>query len=155
MEWMHDSISWLTQVAVPTLFAMNVVANTVPVPGWPLPVAAGFMLGFLPGLALIFVSQMLGATAAFYLARTVLRKRMKKIVAHHEKLKAVDNAILEEGWKVVMLIQMTPLVPLGLQNYVLGMSKVKLRSFVAGTALGALPSMVFNVALGSTGRFIV
>ena len=154
MELMEQWISELAGVALPVLFAVNVLANAVPMPGWPISVAAGFVLGFARGFALIFVSQMLGSTAGFYLARTVLRKRMKKIVDRHKKLKAVDHAMLDEGWKAVMLFQMMPLVPFGLQTFVLGMSKVKLPAFLIGTALGALPSIVFYVALGSTGRLL-
>jgi len=154
MDLMHDWLTGLTHVTWPMLFLVNYVANALPMPGWPIPVAAGFVLEFGWGLALVFCSQMLGATTAFYLARTILRERIRKIVNRFERLKAIDHAMREEGWRAVMLLQLTPMVPFGLQNYLLGMSKVKLESFVTGTALGTLPSMMFYVGLGSTGRFL-
>jgi uncharacterized membrane protein YdjX (TVP38/TMEM64 family) len=83
-----------------------------------------------------------------------LRKHIKGIIDRHRKLKAVDVAMVEEGWKAVMLLQLTPLVPLGLQNYFLGVSRVKLGSFAIGTAIGSIPAGVFYVALGSTGRYL-
>ena len=153
-DWLQDLALRLGSFEAPLLFAINFVASTFPLPGWPISVGAGLVLGFLRGFALIFVSNLAGACCAFMLARHVLRKHIKKIVDRHRKLKAVDLAMVEEGWKAVTLFQLTPLVPLGLQNYFLGMSRVKFAAFVIGTAIGSIPSGVFYVALGSTGRYL-
>ena len=153
-DWLQDLATRLGSFEAPLLFAINFVASTFPLPGWPISVGAGLVLGFVRGFALIFTSNLAGACCAFVLARHVLRKRIKKIVDRHRKLKAVDLAMVEEGWKAVMLFQLTPLVPLGLQNYFLGMTRVKFRAFVIGTAIGTIPSGAFYVALGSTGRYL-
>ena len=153
-DWLRDLTLRLGHFEAPLLFAINFFASTFPLPGWPIGVAAGLVVGFPRGFALIFSSNLAGATCAFLLARHVLRKRIKKVVDRNEKLKAVDLAMLEEGWKAVMLFQLTPFVPLGLQNYFLGMSRVRLRDFVMGTAIGSIPAGLFYVALGSTGRYL-
>ena len=153
-DWLRDLALRLGGFEAPLLFAINFIASTFPLPGWPISVAAGLVLGFARGFALIFVSNLAGACCAFLLARHVLGKRIKAIVDRHRRLKAVDLAMVDEGWKAVALFQLTPLVPLGLQNYFLGMSRVKLASFAIGTAIGSIPSGVFYVALGSTGRYL-
>lgn len=153
-DWLQDLALRLGSFEAPLLFAFNFIASTFPLPGWPISFAAGLVLGFLRGFALIFISNLAGACCAFLLARHVLRRHIKKIIDRHRKLKAVDTAMVEEGWKAVMLFQLTPLVPLGLQNYFLGMSRVKLGSFAVGTAIGSIPSGLFYVALGSTGRYL-
>jgi uncharacterized membrane protein YdjX (TVP38/TMEM64 family) len=153
-DWLQDLALRLGSFEAPLLFAINFIASTFPLPGWPISVGAGLVLGFLRGFALIFVSNLAGACCAFLLARHVLRRHIKKIIDRHRKLKAVDVAMVEEGWKAVALLQLTPLVPLGLQNYFLGMSRVKLGSFAIGTAIGSIPSGAFYVAIGSTGRYL-
>lgn len=92
------------------------------------------------------------ATTAFLLGRHVLRERARKMFARHKVLKAVDKAVRKEGWKVIALLRLSPLVPFGIQNYFFGVTSVKLVHFVAATALGIMPATLLYLFLGATGR---
>ena len=41
------------------------------------------------------------------------------------KFKAVDQAIETEGWKIVFLIRLSPVLPFNVMNYALGLTGVK------------------------------
>ena len=70
-------------------------------------------------------------------------------------LKAVNRSLSKEGWKVVALARLSPLVPFGLQNYLFGTTKVRLQAYAAASALGILPGTIVAVFLGATGRALL
>ena len=60
----------------------------------------------------------------------------------------MDNAIAEEGLKLIFLIRLSPAFPFNLLNYALGLTKVSLRDYVIGTT-GIIPGTIMYVYLGS------
>ena len=54
-----------------------------------------------------------------------------------------------EGWKIVALLRLSPVVPFNLLNYAFGVTRVRLRDYVLASWAGMLPGMVLYVYLGS------
>ena len=154
MEWLQAFSDRATEYGVLAFVLLYLVAATLPIPRWPLTVAAGAMFGFVGGVAVALIVSFLGAASAFFISRYLLRHSVEKLIARRPKLKAVDDAMREGGWKAVALLQMSPAVPFGLQNYFLGASKVKLRSYLIGTACTGLPSTLIYVGAGAGGRML-
>jgi uncharacterized membrane protein YdjX (TVP38/TMEM64 family) len=115
-------------------------------------VTAGAVFGMGLGFAVVIASALTSATTAFLLGRHVLRDRARRRFAHHKVLNAADKAVRKEGWKVVALLRLSPLVPFGLQNYFFGVTSVKLIHFMAATAFGIMPATLLYLFLGATGR---
>ena len=61
---------------------------------------------------------------------------------------ALDNAIAEEGLKLIFLIRLSPAFPFNLLNYALGLTKVSLKDYIIGTT-GIIPGTIMYVYLGS------
>lgn len=154
IDWMQGIADHIAGIGVPLFLVFWLLVNMLPVPSWPFTVAAGALFGFGKGVALALAVSFLGSVGAFLLSRYVLRHEVQKIVERHPKLTAVDEAIREGGWKAVALMQMSPAVPFGLQNYFLGASKVKLGSYLRGTAICGIPSSIAYVGLGAGSRMI-
>jgi len=154
MEWANGIVEQVTDLGVPAFLVACLLANMLPVPSWPFTVAAGAWFGFARGVALALAMNFAGSVCAFLLSRYVFKGSVQKLVTRHPKLKAVDSAMREGGWKAVWLLQMSPAVPFGLQNYFLGASKVTLRSYLRGTAISGLPSAVMYVGIGAGARFV-
>ena len=91
---------------------------------------------------------MLGATAAFLIGRFVARDWIAKKVAGNKFFNSLDNAIAEEGLKLIFLIRLSPAFPFNLLNYALGLTKVTLKDYVLGTT-GIIPGTIMYVYLGS------
>jgi uncharacterized membrane protein YdjX (TVP38/TMEM64 family) len=67
-------------------------------------------------------------------------------------LEAVDKAVKDEGWKVVFLLRLSPLVPFNLQNYFFGATDVGTLAYVVATFFGIMPGTARYIYLGSLGH---
>ena len=74
------------------------------------------------------------------------------IIANRPGLRAVDRAVADEGWRVIALLRLSPLVPFNLQNYACGASSVAFWPYVAATGVGIAPGCALYVYLGVIGR---
>jgi uncharacterized membrane protein YdjX (TVP38/TMEM64 family) len=132
------------------LFVLVYVLSTIAlIPGSILTLAAGFAYGPLWGLAIVSPASVAGATAAFVLGRTLLRKWVERKMRTSPKARAIDAAVEREGFKLVLLLRLSPLIPFDILNYVLSLSKLRLRTYVLASFLGMLPGTALYVYLGS------
>jgi uncharacterized membrane protein YdjX (TVP38/TMEM64 family) len=133
------------------VFAALFVATTlVLAPDWPLSIAAGFVYGFW-ALPIVLVAATGAATLSFLAARYLLRDRVRAFLAGRPRLIAIDQAVAEEGWRIVALLRLSPAVPFNLQNYLFGATAVPLSHYVAATAIGIVPGSLLYVYLGVLG----
>ncbi len=98
--------------------------------------AAGFLFGIVWGTIAALFGATLGATLAFLLARGVLRPWIERRFATHPKFRAIDRAIADQGFKVVLLTRLCSLLPFNLTSYVFGLTKVSLGRYILATVLG-------------------
>ena len=84
-------------------------------------------------------------------ARYLVRDRIKGMIEKRPKFQAVDKAVTEEGWKVVLLLRLSPLVPFNLQNYFFGITQIKFWHYVLATFVGIIPGVMLYLYLGAIG----
>jgi uncharacterized membrane protein YdjX (TVP38/TMEM64 family) len=130
---------------------LYVAAVIVLAPAEIMSIAGGLIFG-LWGIPLVIVSATIGATAAFLISRYFLRAKVGEIAQRYPVFAAIDRAISEEGWKLVLLLRLNPLVPFNLQNYAFGATDIALRSYAAATFFGIMPGAAVYVYLGTLGR---
>jgi uncharacterized membrane protein YdjX (TVP38/TMEM64 family) len=130
-------------------FLAYVVATVAFLPGSILTLAAGFAYGPLWGLAIVSPASVAGATAAFLLGRTLLRDWAIRKTRGSPQLRAIERAVEHEGFKLILLLRLSPLIPFNVLNYALSLSNVRLATYVAASAIGMLPATVLYVYLGS------
>jgi uncharacterized membrane protein YdjX (TVP38/TMEM64 family) len=130
------------------LFVLCVVAL---VPGSALSVAAGLTYG-LWGVPLAIGGATLGGVIAFLIARHFARDRVAAWLLVHPHIEAVAEAVDEEGWRVVALVRLSPLLPFNMQNYLFGITRIPFGQYVVATLLGIAPGTAFDVYLGSLGN---
>jgi len=144
VEW----INGLGAIA-PLVFILAYIVITVAfLPASVVTLAAGFVFGVVKGSILVFIGAMLGATAAFLVGRFFARDWIAKKIAGNRFFNSLDNAIAEEGLKLIFLIRLSPAFPFNLLNYALGLTKVSLPDYVLGTT-GIIPGTIMYVYLGS------
>ena len=136
-------------VGVVMFVAVYIAATVAFLPGSILTLAAGFAYGPVWGLAIAWSSAVAGATAAFLLGRTLLRDWAARKVSGSAWARAIETAVDREGFKLVLLLRLSPLVPFNLLNYVLSLSNVRLRTYVAASAVGMVPGGALYAYLGS------
>ena len=138
-------------VLAPLAYALvYVVATLLLIPGSVLTLGAAPLFGFWQGLLIVIVSANLAAFCAFLLARTALRQRVAQWASTHPKFAALDRAIGQDGFKMVLLSRLSPAFPFTLLNYLLGVTNVSPGAYVLANLLGMLPGTFLYVYLGAT-----
>ncbi|XP_062073142.1 uncharacterized protein LOC133777511 [Humulus lupulus] len=125
------------------------------IPAIPLTMSAGLLFGSFIGTIIVSISGTLAASVAFLIARYFARERILKLVEGNKKFLAIDKAIGEDGFRVVTLLRLSPLLPFSLGNYLYGLTSVKFVPYVLGSWLGMLPGTWAYVSAGAFGRAII
>ena len=132
------------------LFAAAYVISTVALlPGSLLTVAAGFAYGPVWGLLLASPASVAGATCAFLLGRTLLRGWAERTVGASDRMRAIDRAVGAEGFRIVLLLRLSPLFPFNVLNYALSLTTIPTGAYVLASFVGMLPATALFVYLGS------
>jgi len=152
--WLQGYAAWIEGMGAWGVLIYGLAyaaALVVLLPAAPFTIGAGLIYGFW-GFPLALLSATLGASLAFLVSRHVVRSRIARVIAGRRTLKAVDRAVAIEGWRVVGLLRLSPLVPFNLQNYALGATSVGFWPYVAATAVGTAPGCLLYVYLGVIGK---
>src|ERR1019366_7746970 len=63
-----------------------------------------------------------GATASFCLSRFCFGDTLEDWLTERPTFNAAKKAVDEEGWRIQLLLRLSPVVPFGLLNYLLGLT---------------------------------
>ena len=111
-------------------------------------IAAGAVFGLEVGFLVAALSTLAGAALAFALSRSMFRPAIACRLSRSPRLARIDRAVDRDGWKLVFLLRMSPVMPFAATSYLLGLSAVSQRNYLLGT-LGALPALGGYVLVGS------
>ncbi len=137
----------------PLVFAAAyAVATVLFIPGSVLTLAAGAVLGLFWGTVAVSVGSTTGAALAFLIARYFARQRIEALTQRDPRFAAIDRAIGEQGWKIVALLRLSPLVPFNLSNYFYGLTAVRFWPYVLASWISMLPGTFMYVYIGYIGR---
>lgn len=128
---------------------LYIVATVLALPGSILTLGGGAIFGLGLGFVLVSAGSTLGATAAFLVGRYLAREWVAKRVRNSARFKAVDDAVAQEGWKIVFLTRLSPIIPFNLQNYAYGLTKVDVWHYMLASWVGMMPGTLMYVYLGS------
>lgn len=111
----------------------------------------GYTFGPFLGTGLDIVGAGSGAVLAFLIARYLGREKMERFIKG-KKIERFDQTIQNNGFMVVLYLRLIPLIPFDSINYSLGLSSVKLKSYMAATYLGIIPGAFVLNYIGSSLR---
>ncbi|HEX4200677.1 MAG TPA: VTT domain-containing protein [Chthoniobacterales bacterium] len=146
--------AWLGGLGVigAALFAVVIALSSLCLlPASPFIIAAAAVFGFSLGLLTSAVGIILGAASGYFLSRLFLRKDVADHLKSRPTFKAIDQAIAEEGWKIVLLLRLCP-IPFGLANYLYGLTAIPFVPYLTTSFLGAVPGLILFCHLGSAGK---
>lgn len=133
----------------PIVFILGYAVATVAfIPGSALTVAAGAIFGVVEGTIYTLVGATIGASAAFLLARYVARGAIERRISGNPRFAAIDKAVGREGFKIVALLRLSPVLPFNLLNYALGLTRVRFLHYLAAS-VAMLPGTLLYVYSGA------
>jgi uncharacterized membrane protein YdjX (TVP38/TMEM64 family) len=137
-------------VAAPIVFALAWAGLTPALcSGTVFALAAGLAFGMPLGSLTGIVGATLGAIASFLIARRIAPDSVRELGG--ERIRRVQDRLERRGLLAVICARAAPGVPATLLNYACGLSRIRLRDFVAGSAIGGAPRIVAYVSLGASG----
>jgi uncharacterized membrane protein YdjX (TVP38/TMEM64 family) len=138
----------LGSVGVIAFVVVYNVATVLLIPASLLTLGGGALYGVVWGSVYVIVASMLGAIIAFAIGRYCARNWVCQQIQAHPKFKLIDQAVAQDGMKIVLLTRLSPLFPFNLLNYVFGITCIPLKDYVFGS-VGIIPGTVMYVYIGS------
>lgn len=135
-----------------SMIAVYIVACVLFIPGSILTIGAGFIFGIPLGVATVSIGSTLGAGAAFLFSRTLLRGFLRRKIESNCRFLALDEAVREHGFKIVLLTRLSPVLPFNLLNFAFGVTSVSFRDYMVASWIGMLPGAVLYVYIGSAAK---
>lgn len=152
---MRQFNAWIEGLGTTGIFLYIAVYALVAVllgPSWLMTIGAGFIFGLLRGAAIVWAGAVIGAALAFLIARHVARERVAKWARKNARFSAIDRAIARKGWKIVLLLRLSPLVPYTISNYLYGLTAIRFLPYLLASAVGMIPLVFLYTYVGVAGR---
>jgi uncharacterized membrane protein YdjX (TVP38/TMEM64 family) len=112
-----------------------------------LAIAGGLIFGLVQGSLYIMIGALLGASLSFFLARFYADWLRKKLQG--EKFLNIDKSVKQNGFIIIFLLRLIPLVPFDIISYSAGFSSIRYKDFILATLLGIIPGVVVYANIGA------
>ncbi len=117
------------------------------VPGTLLTALGAAIFGAYWGFLYVWIGAMAGATAAFWIGRTLGREFAASLIG--DRLRKYDDAIERNGFATVLYLRLV-YFPFTAMNFGMGLTKVRFWDYFWGTGLGILVgTFIFTFFVGS------
>lgn len=153
-QWLGPVRDWTAQFGAKSavMLALGIMVLTaVGMPGSVMAIVAGLSLGMGMGMLAAWCGLAAGSCCCFLLSRWIFGSQVNSFVESRPRLVAVREAVGQRGWWVLLMVRLTPLVPLVVTNYLAGVSGVRFLHAALATGLGILPATLVYVGLGAAG----
>lgn len=122
-----------------------------------MPLGAGFVFSSAFGLGLgvclgtfaVFVGASAGALVAFLLGRYLFRDSVSGLSKKYRIFEALDVALAEKGFRIMLLLRLSPIIPFNFLNYIAGVTSITFWSYCWAN-FGILPGTILYVFLGAS-----
>lgn len=154
-EWIATIETWAAAhpVAAPLVYVIVTIVSVVLLtPGWIPMSLAGLLFGVAPGFVYALASMTAGAALALLAGRTLARDWVERGIEGSERMLALDDALEDEAFTIVVLTRLALVIPFNVLNYAYGLTRVRVPVFVVATAVGMVPIVAIYTYLGSVAR---
>lgn len=108
----------------------------------------GWLFGFWAGVLLVSFASTTGATCAFVLSRYIFGSAIQQRFG--DRLTTFNRALEKEGAYYLFTLRLVPVVPFFVINVVMGLTKIRPRTFWWVSQLGMLPGTFVYLFAGSS-----
>lgn len=129
------------------MMALQVVVAMIP--GEPLEIAAGYVFGNIEGLGLCLLGAVVG-TAVIFAFTKVFGIKMVEAFISREKIESIRFLHNPEKRNIlVFLLFFIPGTPKDVITYFIGLTSMRLRTFLLLSSIGRIPSVITSTIVGN------
>ena len=125
-----------------------------------LALASGLLFGGVwQGAVISSAAATFGSAVAFGLAKlpTPVRTKALEILDEYPSLRGIEKTVARDGLKAILTLRLAPIlpIPLGMYNYIYGVTNVGFMEFTGGIFLGGLKPYLLDSYLGYFGKSLL
>ena len=136
-------------IMVAGFMAIYIVQTALSLPGAAImSLASGAIFGSIMGTVYANIAATIGATLAFLVTRYLLRDLVLNTFG--SKLEGMNRELETQGFNYLLFLRLVPVFPFFLINLAAGLTRLQLRTFFFGTALGIIPGGFVYVNAGAS-----
>lgn len=150
IDWFHH-FGVLTFTSVLALCVVFLSTAFVVVPRTLIILAAGATFG-LAAAPIILLSGTIGGIFAFLSSRYIAANWFRRMLVTRPVLRAIAQAVDDEGWRIIALMRLGAPLPSAMQNYLFGLTNVDIVTYSIATFVFSAPQVFLFSFLGATGR---
>jgi uncharacterized membrane protein YdjX (TVP38/TMEM64 family) len=141
-----DFVSGHRVMSIVAFIGIYIVTVAFSLPGATfLTVTGGFLFGLAIGAVAAEIGATVGATLVFLVARTALGEPLLRRAGR--RARQLAKGFRDDAFSYLLFLRLVPVFPFFLVNLVPAFAGVRLRPFVAATAIGVIPAVfVFSLA---------
>ena len=125
-----------------------VIAASLLLPVFPLDMAAGAHFDFWIGVFWVQIAATTASVGGYFIGGLFFRRLLDRLMRWKPQLRELDQAAAEEGWKIVFLSRLSPVLPFSLLSGFYGAVRVPFLPYLLATFIGMLPGTALYVYAG-------
>lgn len=137
-----NSAMWVSMALIIVINILGVLPNIF------ILTANGIIFGMFVGTLISWIGECVGAAIGFLLLRYLFWDYAHRIICSSKSLHYLDHLNSNKGFKIMLIARSIPYMPSGLVTAFGAVSNMRFRDYIAATAIGKLPSVWLEVALG-------
>uniref|UniRef100_A0A7S0YCY1 VTT domain-containing protein n=1 Tax=Polytomella parva TaxID=51329 RepID=A0A7S0YCY1_9CHLO len=134
----------------------HIVGVVILFPAMLLQMVTGALYGMYLGFFVSWAATAIGQALAFVLGRYLLRKTVKSYLSQtFPNFPVIDAAIRKEGWKLICLLRLSPILPYNVLNYASALTPISFVAYTVASTTAIIPWTLLYVYLGTFTTSIV
>lgn len=122
-------------------------------PSLPFALLGGITYGTVKGTIYASIGDVLGSSTAFIIGRYLLKERIEKKLKNNKTFHEINKGVQKDGWRIVVLTRMVPLIPHWLQNYAYGITAISFKTYALVSLICAIPgTAAWIFAINTVGK---
>ncbi len=150
LNTLRDWINGFGAIAPIVFIVVYAAAVVAFLPATPLTLLGGLVFGAGWGTLWTWLGATLGATLAFLAGRYATRDLVRTWKENNERVKRLDEGVEKHGWRMLLITRLVPVFPFTLQNYVYGLTKIGLGTYVLVSGICIVPGVIVYTFAGGS-----
>ena len=132
--------------------AIYLIGSPIPMLSTVFSAAGGLIFGPVAGPFIVILTATISSLIPFMLARSLGREWVEARLQGKNLEDVYKQSEGGKGFTFILLMRLVPVIPWEIQNYIAGLTKISVVTFLLATILGILPLSTSLVLLGASAR---